>query len=282
MYTGTATVDRVLFDVVAPLVEQCTQDGSCDGWFFIRYGDPRWHLRVRLHGDPARLAAVALPRLHALAAPLLEDGRIWRLCLDTYEREVERYGGDAGMEACEALFRADSDSTLEILRDLSGDEAADARWRLAFRGMHLHLLDLGLTLDERFDLMTGVRAGFAAEHHVNGDLEKQLGAKFRKQRAELEWLLTTTVEGAAESPLAAGFAALAERSKKSAPHAAVLAAAQRDGKLAPSLSSIAGSLVHMHANRMLRSEQRAHELVLYDSLLRLYESERVRGRKKGK
>ena len=32
----------------------------------------------------------------------------------------------------------------------------------------------------------------------------------------------------------------------------------------------------MHANRLLRSEQRAHELVLYDFLARLYESQLAR------
>jgi hypothetical protein len=39
------------------------------------------------------------------------------------------------------------------------------------------------------------------------------------------------------------------------------------------------SLIHMHANRLLRSAQRAQELVLYDFLYRIYESELVRARK---
>ncbi len=34
----------------------------------------------------------------------------------------------------------------------------------------------------------------------------------------------------------------------------------------------------MHANRLLRAEQRAHELVLYDFLARLYDSEAARGK----
>ena len=34
----------------------------------------------------------------------------------------------------------------------------------------------------------------------------------------------------------------------------------------------------MHANRLLRSEQRAQELVLYDFLARLYDSEVARAR----
>ncbi|HVJ92985.1 MAG TPA: lantibiotic dehydratase, partial [Labilithrix sp.] len=61
LYTGTASADDVLKEVVTPLV--APQKKSSTGWFFIRFGDPEWHVRLRLRGDPKRLAAKALPRL---------------------------------------------------------------------------------------------------------------------------------------------------------------------------------------------------------------------------
>jgi thiopeptide-type bacteriocin biosynthesis protein len=279
LYAGTATVDRVINEVISPLVEESLREGDADSWFFIRYSDPGWHVRVRLHGDPGRLAANVLPRLHRLTAPFLAEGRVSRVCLDTYEREIERYGGDEGMPLCESLFNADSDAALAIQSLLGGDEAADARWRLALRGMHLLLLDLKLDLSERLALLSATRRSFAAEHGVTGELEKELGAKFRKSRPELESLLHSTVDEAAESPLHPGFVVLEERSAKNAPVAAALRALDKDRRLHPSLASIAGSLLHMHANRLLRSEARAQELVLYDFLARLYDSEAARARK---
>lgn len=42
------------------------------------------------------------------------------------------------------------------------------------------------------------------------------------------------------------------------------------------LRTLAGSYIHMHANRLLRSAARAQELVLYDFLCRLYESQAAR------
>jgi len=278
LYAGTATVDRVLNEVVSPLVEESLREGDADTWFFIRYGDPGWHVRVRLHGDTTKLSANVLPRLHRLAAPLLAEGRVSRMCIDTYEREIERYGGDDGMLLCESLFRADSDAVLAIQALLGGDEAADARWRLALRGMHLLLLDLGLGLNERRDLLASIRESFAEEHNINGSLEKELGAKFRKSRQELEWLMNATVEQAADSPLHPGFVVLAERSAKVATDVVALASLDKENRLHPSLSSIAGSLLHMHANRLLRSEARAQELVLYDFLARIYDSEVARAR----
>jgi thiopeptide-type bacteriocin biosynthesis protein len=280
LYTGTATADRVLGELVAPLVAESLAEGDADRWFFLRYSDPRWHLRVRLHGDPARLMSRVLPRLHALAEPWLKDQRISRIQLDTYEREVERYGGDRAIDLCERIFAADSDATLAILASLSGDAAADARWRLALRGMHLLLDDLQLDLGTRHALLASTRASFAAEHRADGALEKQLGAKFRKERASIDWVLRAPVDpGDLEvTSLHPGFAALADRSQRIAAPArglAELEAADPGGGLRVDL---AGSLLHMHANRLLRSEQRAQELVLYDFLARIYDSEVARGR----
>src|SRR5262249_29509426 len=106
--TGVANADRLLTECVAPVVREALKSGEADRWFFIRYGDPDWHLRVRLHGSPARLAAEVLPALHAALQPALGDGRLRRLQLDTYEREVERYGGPEGILLAEEVFHADS------------------------------------------------------------------------------------------------------------------------------------------------------------------------------
>ena len=95
-------------EVIRPLVDRALGSGAAEGWFFIRYADPTWHLRLRFRGDPVRLHGEVLPLLQEAVAPLLESGRVRRLALDTYERELERYGGPIGMPLCEALFQADS------------------------------------------------------------------------------------------------------------------------------------------------------------------------------
>jgi len=45
---------------------------------------------------------------------------------------------------------------------------------------------------------------------------------------------------------------------------------------APGLAELAMSFAHMHVNRLLRSAQRAQELVLYEMLDRLYASRAAR------
>jgi thiopeptide-type bacteriocin biosynthesis protein len=274
LHTGPATLDRVLRDVVGPLVETVVRTGAVDRWFFIRYADPDWHLRLRFHGEPARLHAEVLPALEAAADPLLADGRAWRLQIDTYEREVERYGGPEGIVLAELLFHADSEAVLALAGLLAEDARGDARWRLALLGMHLLLADLGLDRDGRRAVLRTVRDSFAAEFHADANLRHQLGARFRTERRSLEALLD--LAPGSDSALAAGLEVLRRRSERLAAVMAELRACARSGRLSVPLAGLAASYLHMHANRLLRSAQRAQELVLYDFLWRLCQSQAAR------
>jgi thiopeptide-type bacteriocin biosynthesis protein len=286
LYTGTATADRVLRDVVAPLVREALAAGHADSWFFIRYGDPEWHVRVRFHGDPAALTGRVLPALHAGVAPLLDDGRLWKLQLDTYEREIERYGGPLGIGLVERLFQADSEAVLEILDMLEGDEGADVRWRLAFYGVDALLNDLGLDAPAKLAVLSRMRQGFAQEFVGPGDgdgksakaLQVQLDQKFRSERPKLDPLLDAGDDP--ENPFAPALAVLGRRSRAAAPILAELHGLEREGKLRGTLDEMAVSLAHMHVNRFIRSAARAHEMVLYDFLFQTHRSRAARARKR--
>jgi lantibiotic biosynthesis protein len=270
LYTGTGTADQLLNHVVGPLARSSLASGAADAWFFIRYADPDWHLRLRLHGEPGRLHAEVLPGLEAAATPLLEAGQLWRMQLDTYEREVERYGGDRGIELAEQLFTADSEAVLTILGSLSGDAGLDLRWRLAMAGIDLLFEDLGLTLEKKRSVARRARESFGREFGIDGNFRGQVSQRYRAERAHLEALL---VPGQAPpAPLAAGLEALRRRSLQLAPVTAELRRLGEAGRLSATLADLARSVAHMHVNRLLRSAHRAQELVLYELLDRAYSS----------
>jgi thiopeptide-type bacteriocin biosynthesis protein len=275
LYAGAATVDRLLRELVAPLVREGKASGAIEDWFFIRYADPDWHLRLRIRGETARLRDEIEPALWPRVRELIASGVLWKAQLDTYHREVERYGGPIGMRLCEQIFAADSDAVLAILEALEDGAGGDARWQLALRGIDALLDDVGLDLDGKLELLRELRAGFGREFAVDASFEKQLGDRFRKQRSALEVLL----HAGEDHPLWPGLAALARRSARLAPIGVELRKADADGRLRTPLPALAGSLVHMHANRMLRAAARANELVLYDFLTRLYEGRRARRRR---
>ncbi len=274
LYCGTSNADRILREIVGPVVQQALKTGAADRWFFIRFSDPGWHIRLRLQGDPARLSGEVLPLLHRTAEPLLQDGRLQRLLVDTYEREIERYGGPAGMEPAEEIFQADSEAVLAIVANLAGDSGADARWRLTLGGIDQLLTDLGLDLPARLEMMEKLRLGFWEEFQGTKPLKKQLGLRFREERADLEKLLFSPAEW--ENPARPLLEALAQRRRRTAGAVSRLKEAAGGGTLTSAWPDIAASFVHMHANRLLRSAARAHELVIYDFLGRLYRSRLAR------
>lgn len=284
LYAGVSGVERALQGVVAEIAGKAMRAGAIDRWFFLRYADPDWHLRVRFHGPPGRVLSELGPAIHAAAAPLLQERLIWKIQLDTYEREVERYGGDAAIELAEQIFHADSEAALRILRSFTSTDGADARWRLTLRGMDMLLDDLGFDLAEKRAIVDSARAAFAAELRVGLTFERQLGAKFRTERARIEALFDGAQGAEGASPevcndIAPGLAALRARSPGIRNAAEQLAGLSRRGLLTRPLAVIAQSHLHMFANRMLRSAARAQELVLYDMLARVYESKRARARK---
>ncbi len=279
IYSGTSCTDQVLTRAVGPVVRDCLAAGLADRWFFVRHEDPDLHLRVRLHGDPEVLGTRVLPALRSALTPFVEQGWVWRIQLDTYEPEVDRYGGRDGMEVAERIFHVDSDAVLELLPFLEGDEGANWRWKLAFWGTDRLLDCFGLDSDEKATLLRELRAKYGKEFSAHLLFFRyQLADRLRKDRPELLTLLDTP--GAAESAHP-GAAVLRARSERLEPLVAELRALEADRRLSVPWMQLTFSFVHMHMIRLLRSHHRAHELVLYDFLDQLYRSKRARKAKSG-
>ena len=276
LFTGTATADQVLRRI-ATVLRWALTAGGADRWFFIRYGDPDWHLRLRIHGAPGRLLNETLPLLTRVTAPLLKSGQLWRVQLDTYERELERYGGEAGIGLAERVFHADSEAALAIVRQLTGDTGAELRWRAALRGIDLLFDDLGLTLEQKRDIARRAQRGYGREFGTGGAFQHEVSRRYRNERASVEALLDPHREPPAE--LAGSIQALHRRSAVLAPVVRELRAAADTGRLTVGVPELAMSIAHMHVNRLLRSAQRAQELVLYELLGRAYSSQAARRRR---
>ncbi|HEV2755110.1 MAG TPA: lantibiotic dehydratase [Actinomycetota bacterium] len=273
VYTGTATADALLRAVVGPVVARARASGAAGRWFFIRYADPEPHLRIRLHGDRARLTSEVLPALRDAVEPELE-GRVWRVEAGTYVRELERYGGPDAIGLAEDLFSADSDAVMEIV---CGGGSLDDRWRIGLAGIHRLFEDLGLDEETQTRLARRMRDGYAAEVGADTLLKRQIGDRYRAERRALEPLIDR--EASHAGPLGEGIAALERRSAASAPAIAGLRDLGPAGRLTVSFEDLAASLAHMHVNRLLRSAQRAHEMVMYDLLDRLYQARAGRRRR---
>lgn len=253
LYCGPTSADRLLVEL-EPLLRATQTEGLWERWHFLRFRDPDHHLRLRFHGQPLRLLSELLPRLHGHLEEGLSQGLLRTWQVDTFEPEWERYGGPLGFGLAEAWFFEDSQ---RILTQLAGGLTLDQRWRTGLRDTDAIWAALGMRLRERKDLAQSLREGFRKEFADSGALAVQMGARFRALRRDLE-------SGFPQSPGAPLAPELEGLSR--------LRSALDQGQLIQELAALAGSLSHMHLNRLLRSNQREHEWVILEFITRLYES----------
>jgi thiopeptide-type bacteriocin biosynthesis protein len=278
IYTGSSTADHVLREVIAPLIEEATGSGAIDRWFFLRYGDPDWHIRLRLHGAPDRLTTDVLPALQRRAAALHASRVVTRVELATYNRELERYGATT-IELAEELFRADSRAVLGMLA-LMPSLDTNARWQLGLMGVDRLFSDLGFGSDARAALLEHCRAGGRAMHRLTDAHDPMFGARYRKERSVVEALLSQPLPP--DHPICPCVAHFETRSNALAPIAAELRAREAAGTLVVPLVHLAQSYAHMHLNRLLHASATLQEAVLYDFLWRAHASRSARERKSSK
>ena len=213
LYTGAGTADQVLLHGIDPLVRDLGD--QVDGWFFLRYQDPDNHLRVRLHMAPGGSPGQIMERFHAHIAPLLNRKYLWKVQFDTYEREIERYGGLEGTLLAEEIFHLDSETILALLRSHPGDQGAELRWRFALWSMDRWLVDCGLNGPEKMIFALKAKESFAKEFKINGHLSVLLGHRYRALRKDIETIMTG--EQDIDSALRCGYSLLEKNSSQRAP-----------------------------------------------------------------
>jgi thiopeptide-type bacteriocin biosynthesis protein len=266
LYCAPLLADRLLVERLAPAIHETVSAGCSDRWFFIRYFDPRPHLRLRFHGDPARLTSTVLGTIRR-SLEAATEGASCELEVATYQREMERYGGPELMEVSEILFFADSEA---VLSALSESRDIDARWQFAVLGVDRLLNDFGLRIHRK--LWFAKRRRDELEPSLMSeypDVRRAMARSFRSERDSLSKLLDGTAFGAV-GPM--GVRALERRSLSIREAVSQIRTECRQRKSSAGFYELLGSHLHMHLNRVMPSSQRLYEFMVFDFLSMLYRS----------
>lgn len=275
VHVTPAMAERVLTTTVPEVLAWARGTGELKRWFFIRYDEQGHHLRLRFQGPPAWLREQLFPKLEAAVRPWVDAKIVSRLVIDTYRREVERYGGPHSMPLAEAWFEAASDEALELIQLLPRDSDLEARGWAAFVGVN-RIMSLLLDTDEqRIKGLENWRTSLFEENGGGSTLETSLSKIARSHRALTGQLVT----GAMPDTMGEAGPVLARYTGVLSDIAAGFKRLDGEKALTTSLGEIGGALMHMHVNRLLRAQQRRQELVLYDLLARHLKSQQGRTRK---
>jgi thiopeptide-type bacteriocin biosynthesis protein len=254
--------DEVICGSMRTFAENAIASGLADAWFFIRFADPEPHLRVRFHGSPEQLRVRLFAHLCDWAGGLMSDGLSSRFVMDTYEQEVERFGGTEGMAAAETLFTADSLAAAALVGILR-----QKRWQ------HDQTTLLALSIDEMLgSLGFGEADRLRWYRQETTDGGPAVGAEYRQRKNVLRAVLGRPAAALAADPAGAEIAAaLAMRRSALLPVGALLRELAEQGALDEPLDQLCRSFVHLHINRMAATDGHAESRVLA-LLLRARES----------
>ena len=257
LYCGVKTCDSLIVDKILPLAHRLLEKKIIVAWFFIRYSDPDFHLRVRFllrsindFGDVVTLARKQL-------SPFVKNCEVYKVVIDTYQREIERYGAKH-IELSERVFHAGSECVAAILK-LSFDNPA-MRWKASFLLVDSLLSSLGLDLERKMALVEEMNGSFLREFKFNIHNSKSLNEAYRKKRNTV----SDIIQG---NNLDDRTLSISKSIKTYTNTVAAIIGESPWNKLN------IPSYIHMEMNRLFASNNRLNEMVVYNFLTRYYKSE---------
>lgn len=112
---GNSTRQNELLTLLFDELEKMKIGNILNKYFFIRYSDPKPHIRLRIEANNYCLAEL-FENSNKLFVKFREWGLISSVVVDSYQRETERYGGPQLIREAEEYFYQESRFMLKLLQ----------------------------------------------------------------------------------------------------------------------------------------------------------------------
>lgn len=263
IYCGSRISDVILKDILFPIADALIADKVIEKWFYIKYGDPKPHLRFRVLLNDIKDIGIVMEKLSPPLSKLVNEELISKIQLETYQREIERYGNNT-IELSEELFFHDSNLIINLLKEIIVDDE-NLRWQVAIVLVNNLLTNFHYNMENKLRFMELLRNGFASEIVMDKFLTKQLDTKYRNYRTEIDALL----QGKSELNFELNVI-INDFNLKIFNIAKKILELDQNGELELNVDSLIASYIHMTMVRILKSKNRLHEVIIYDFLLKYY------------
>lgn len=215
-------------------------------WFFIRYDDPKPHIRLRLQLKETPKAYLLISKLKLLLEQECLNGLISDIQIKTYFRETERYGANR-MNLVEKLFSIDSKYVLYLL---SKEKSTDQLYAITLTVMQKVIALCLNTINEQILFVKKMADQFSVELQLSPESFKKLNHHFQKLKEN------TNLDITASAQFSGSYIKTFSQ---------IFSTCTSDTELTKMLAD----LLHMHINRLFHSDQRSHEAILYHYLLKV-------------
>lgn len=267
VYTGSNTADKILVNELSKFISVLSRRKYIEKWFFIRYSDPDFHLRVRIKVRDCIFIGEVIRLFYHYFKKRVTDESVWKVQLDTYNRELERYKENL-MELTETMFCIDSNYMLKILKILDG-MPQPARWLIAVKMIDALLIDFGYDLQQKEELLERMDKSYKMEFGFTEFNSKQFNVMYREHSHDLEEVLWNKKKDENYQTL---YEIIELRSKELKKIALQLMKEDKNGDI----KTLIISYIHMMLVRLFCSKNRLYELIVYNFMHRLYASQIAR------
>jgi thiopeptide-type bacteriocin biosynthesis protein len=161
-----------------------------------------------------------------------------RFAIETYEREIERYGGEHSIDWAEQLFSHDSESALALLR-LLDRQCPLLRVELAVLGLDFLFRGLGCSNAQRLAFFKGIAPP-----------RQESGPAFRQRKRVLQAIVGSHEDSSVAETIRAFSSALERYGPAIFEIGRRLLELEAQGLLAVPLDDVFKSCAHMHCNRV--------------------------------
>lgn len=274
IYTATHSMDKLLTNVIFNLSTKLFRLEIIKKWFFIRYSDPKPHIRLRFEMTDTTNVGLIIQNINSFFSSFLRSGTIADIVVDTYNREIERYGLET-MDISETIFYMNSELACNLLRSLPEEDNQRFRILAGVYAAELFVNSAGLSDNNKISFYKECFDFFSLEHNLpnNKALKDQLNTGYRDNSKYIDNILNDVSEDIVQEQ-----GALFKLIKKGLrqQEACIAELVKKAGKRSPSVSDLLRSHIHMFYNRLFHEQQRTEELRMYCYLYKYHASRLAR------
>jgi thiopeptide-type bacteriocin biosynthesis protein len=232
-------------------LERMSSESLVNKYFFIRYADPEFHIRLRIQANDEKAPSL-FTRMNNWLNIIQNDGLISKTVIDTYQREIERYGGSDLIKQAEEYFCCDSKLVMKLIK-MQRYEGLSLSFDYIGMSFIVTVLEaFGLSLDEQQSVLDSIsnNSSYRKEFQRN---RKMFMCAVNSSDNWFEICSYPGEVGVSDvySLLSSNFLAIEKYAK------AVLEA-DIQGKLTSHVKDIAFSLIHMFCNRLVGNNAWEH------------------------
>ncbi|REC51683.1 MULTISPECIES: thiopeptide-type bacteriocin biosynthesis protein [Chryseobacterium] len=263
-FCGHNASNKIITEILQPITKELLADKIISQWFFIRYNDPSYHVRFRIKLTNPNYVGHVILRLNAYLKTFVSEELIWNVEIDTYKREIERYGSKT-MLISENIFFYDSKIISDFIEFDGNTDKMHYKNLFGLNLMNFYLDSFGLSLERKISFTESLKNLFYKEFGNEKYIKKQIDQVFSNNNILTTNLLLNKITK--RNPLTKY---IFSYKKEMQLNINMIKKLDNKNELDVNINNLISSYIHMSINRLFKANNRLHELTMYDCLWRYY------------